>query len=615
MSEEVDLGHEPPAVVLGRPPSDPPTSEIPVLPGQTPPPGMHAPGTAATRYLSAGAYLDERFRNSVLREVLGQKHRAVAPSYGIDVVPVIRHALVARRRDLIRNLVLGGTLVGMLVVEPPVVVGVIFLVVDVRMLSQAVRAYRQGRLGYFFARLLLFGFLVSVPLAVLGTVLGLATGSLFGSDGSGDGFGGFDDSGSLGDSGEVTSSGGHGGAVRLVLFLILIGVALWALVQERLANQNSLVNELAPGRFDPARAPAEPPQLRDRLAFLAEAQRGNVTYYARGAGDHPFVGSGLLDEPWHLAIPLSRPREKQYGEPEPAVPRQLKVEDLYEAMRSALVRLADPKIEEDRRILGLSLQDRLFVPGLLPAGSPLLEPRSQLPVHRVRKADMRAMERSERNRATHYLTARINAWEGELEVTVFLYFNVRGDTMYVEFVGALLPSINDRFHDVDTQRRVDGGVVGRTIARAVLDLPMSLLRCPARIWRLTRDTVRSRADLYAQASDINTRLAFDYGASTSVRELGADWDTEQFFQRLDGQRYVRTVERRVVGAISEVLRDFGYDTGEFVRRTQTIIDSSQHTHIEHSTFNNSAIATGSGSAVVGNLTTLAPVTAPSGGNV
>lgn len=64
--------------------------------GPTPGQAGPAPGdtfSEATRYLSAGAYLDDAFSDRVLRELFGQTFRSVAPSYGFDV------GLVAAGRD------------------------------------------------------------------------------------------------------------------------------------------------------------------------------------------------------------------------------------------------------------------------------------------------------------------------------------------------------------------------------------------------------------------------------------------------------------------------------------------------------------------------------------
>lgn len=50
------------------------------------------PDTPATRHLCAGVYLDRTFRNLVIRKVHNAPRRRAAPSYGFDLVPVVRHA-------------------------------------------------------------------------------------------------------------------------------------------------------------------------------------------------------------------------------------------------------------------------------------------------------------------------------------------------------------------------------------------------------------------------------------------------------------------------------------------------------------------------------------------
>ncbi|GGY69665.1 membrane protein [Streptomyces olivaceoviridis] len=56
----------------------------------------------ATRLLCAGTYLDPVYRAGVIRELLTHRYRVVAPSYGYDAVPVLAHALAARRLQRIR---------------------------------------------------------------------------------------------------------------------------------------------------------------------------------------------------------------------------------------------------------------------------------------------------------------------------------------------------------------------------------------------------------------------------------------------------------------------------------------------------------------------------------
>lgn len=102
-----------------RPGQDGPTQPGPGHsgPGQ-PGPGQPGPAPGAdgesparqdasesTRLLCAAAYLNPSFARGVVK-ILRDGHRAVAPAYGVDLVPVVRHCLAARRRLLARNLAL-----------------------------------------------------------------------------------------------------------------------------------------------------------------------------------------------------------------------------------------------------------------------------------------------------------------------------------------------------------------------------------------------------------------------------------------------------------------------------------------------------------------------------
>lgn len=65
----------------------------------------------ATRLLCAGTYLNPVYRATVIRELLTHRFRVVAPSYGYDAVPVLAHALAARRLHRIRLASLGAGVV------------------------------------------------------------------------------------------------------------------------------------------------------------------------------------------------------------------------------------------------------------------------------------------------------------------------------------------------------------------------------------------------------------------------------------------------------------------------------------------------------------------------
>src|SRR5437868_9911874 len=58
---------------------------------------------AATRHLCAGVHLDPSFRDLVLRGVHNDSARMVAPSYGFDLVPVVEHAWLSWRLEILQH--------------------------------------------------------------------------------------------------------------------------------------------------------------------------------------------------------------------------------------------------------------------------------------------------------------------------------------------------------------------------------------------------------------------------------------------------------------------------------------------------------------------------------
>lgn len=59
-----------------------------------------------TRYLCAAAQLDRAFRSQVLEQIIDEEHRVINIPAGVDLLSVAKHCLDAKRRKLIRNVVI-----------------------------------------------------------------------------------------------------------------------------------------------------------------------------------------------------------------------------------------------------------------------------------------------------------------------------------------------------------------------------------------------------------------------------------------------------------------------------------------------------------------------------
>jgi hypothetical protein len=81
-------------------------STVQQAPGQAVAPAWAEEWTETTRLLCAAAYLDGTFAQQVAEEIVDEPFRAVRVPEGVDIVPIVKHCLAARRQKTIRDLVL-----------------------------------------------------------------------------------------------------------------------------------------------------------------------------------------------------------------------------------------------------------------------------------------------------------------------------------------------------------------------------------------------------------------------------------------------------------------------------------------------------------------------------
>lgn len=583
------------------PPSATPASELPWWPAPSghpvaapePVERLDPAATAATRYLCAAPHLDDRFAQRVLDELMYQPRRAVAPSFGFSLGPVILHCLAARRRTLVRDGVIAALLLLGLVLAFTTgiqlllgLLGLWFLVRGVQRLQD-----RQGGVGLVY--LLLASLLVPIALlTVLKGILTLAFWQLvvpYGYPGFGAGDG---------------STGGSG----LVWALILLGV--WgAYLAHRLLVHQTIAVELTPEAYDPARSPAVSLAHASRLAHVEQAQRGNVTIYSEEAGGRPFIGFGYVATDFSLVTPLEPSRTPE-GEPgsedaaRDASGLPFSIDELYESVRTGLAGLSDDRLPRDEVVPHLAVHDHVFVAGRLPGTSPYVawgQPRSH-----ITNAERLELQHTERGRVRHYQAVRLAAWSGELEVTIFVHLAVRGHMLFAEFVATVVPGIRSAYHRIDTYERLDFTSVLVAAGRALVDL----LRSPVAVGRLARAGWHALSrELAVSATDrrIQRRLAFDYGCRASVRELAADFANPVQFQMYDANERIRLVQRRVLQTVVHFLEEHGYDTSDIAGQATTVINNNTNNsnNFANSTLVGSPVVAGN-SALVGSAPTSTP---------
>lgn len=478
----------------------------------------------ATRLLSAGAYLERGYRRDVIRELVRDRFRIVAPSYGYDAVTVLAHALAARslRRKQLAA-VAAGELIDLILV-------------------------RNG---------------------VFGPV----------------------------------------GGVLVALWLP------WAFAfLRRVATMQALITWLSPRpdsddaaaadyEYDfPANA-ALTEELVEKIALEQQGGRSEIVF-ARERYE-PFVGAGWSRDDWTTAE-LLVPRKAdptlqaylQDGEDDEEPVEQPPVIPFTVAeITEYVARRLESELRDDapygEQVEHLVVERRKYSrAGALPVKKRLFwhwRGVLLLPPDAPEVAAFGFANQEKYDAAREYLCIRVGAWDQEIVTSVFVGFDLRGNTLYSEFYPYVMPPVKASFHLVDRLPRHLGGSV---LLRMAVGIPLGLPRkAYLAAWQSARAGVRrlkglmrATVGLVGVVDASEFRLGqyavalVDTGAKVSLRELAASSAYHHFFQKADDEKYVKIVQRRLLEVVRDFLIEHNIDVFDHDARGATILDKSTRTY-------------------------------------
>ena len=563
-----------------------------VVPGQRPVtqpllsmPVYHPAGTLSdtTRQLCCAPYVDVEFADKVIHEVVEAERKAVPPSYGFDLDPVVRHSLRARRLQIIRYAMVTGLLVGGLILNPAVTIGWLLLcAVVVGLRSWAARALPP-------ALRVLFG--VVAAIVILCVAASAIASAVIGQLASSAGLGGLAGSGSS----VADAAGLFGGAARQGLLVLVAAGTFLALFLSRRHTYGIVATELAPGAVASAPRTGNP-RVERRLAIVAAMQRGNIAVH----DIDPYAGAGFPYYSWSFAVTLkpagSDDRPRRNGR-RAAV--HLDTMALNRRVSDAIIALRDTRLREGERIPNVFVVPYVAADGNRRYDDPLIDPQTRTPRTLASPETLAAIEACPQGGLRHYLRAVIPANGKEIRtadgrlvlpaqdsgigVTAFVHLAVEGGMLYAEFVATVMPQVDPRFHLVDKLRPE------RVQTRAAMDTLREFLRdnllAPVFLIRSGWNAIRLQSRMARSASAADEWRTYDYGASTSVRELGAEMPTTKFMQRLDAAKYIKLLDRAIAESIVEFLDENGIDTSEFVQAVMNVTNNFAGAFINDSIVN------------------------------
>ncbi|MFJ8695680.1 hypothetical protein [Streptomyces roseolilacinus] len=552
-------------------------------PGVGDPPQSVATGTEpgdATRYLCAAAYTDPEFARRVVECVLGDRLGAIAVSPGVDLVPVARHSLTARRLRRERDRRLAAAF-GVIALAGPL--WLLFARLALRYLGAAATSRSRypaergrhlphpspWRLAATAGLLLVAGVLVGRALSALplpGLLRWLAGGYWY-------------------------------GVPPLLAVVAGAGLALRTVLDEEADVDARMRGALRRGAFDPNGLPrpgAVEPWAAARIAAVADAQRGNVTCYS---GFSPFAGYGRRESEWTLSLPLL-PAEPTAGDARrtPAAVTDFDAWDVVDRLRHRLAKTADDiPVPAGHGRAGLVVEDRVFASGreladdgrLLP--DPLRAPATRLPEEAVRQIALHPD-----GVARHFLVSHLPLWGGEVVPSQFLHVAVAGRTLHLRCERFVLGPVRREMHAVDLLPPA------ALTARSLRSLPSSALRrTGGALWRAPWSCLADALAEYRRPRRLRSELraaredpAFDRGARLSIREDAQGPEYFHHFQPVDARRTLDALDRHALAAVRDFLDEHGVDTTDFRAQSQTILNHGILQTGGVSVVGNQAIGTG-----------------------
>jgi hypothetical protein len=514
--------------------------------------------TEATRLLCSGVYLDIDFRSGVIEQLVQHEERPAAPSLGVDAVPVLAHALRARRQEAMTALLLlvlwvvffvvaiaGGSGAGPLGSATwPLVYAVLCVV-----LWGTRAAGGRGSAVYTLDRSTLRKTLMGqrgrlATLAPIGPQLFLALYWI---------------------SALVIFLLTGGGNWSAVVFPLLLVLPIWA---HRAHVTGVMRHELAREAFVGRPRAELPPtgQYRRIGAAIDREQHAGLTIYDPF---RPFIGTGLPYEPWSFALELHRKESAGPGL------SSLTSADIVELIRPRLEALRDSAAATSRdRLKDLEIEEFVYLPVGLPRAEVAYDGAT------VRQHLRDAVDEGGEARR-HFLRIRVGAWDEQVVVSVLVRVHTQGGMLVLEVVPHILTPVRPEYRAVDV-------IAGRGQEDVLRDGVRALLTAPTASCAAGVSFVRTCVSLFRTWLAEGERSLPD-GPESSVRELGSSLGIS-LFQEMDISRYVKTIQDRIASGVRDALSSQGYETDRFEQQIVQVSEGS----VFIGTMSGGAVAAGAG---------------------
>lgn len=311
---------------------------------------------------------------------------------------------------------------------------------------------------------------------------------------------------------------------------------------------------------------------------------GNLVVYS---GYSPFVGSGIDVGGWSFVVDTDKGKKVMDKRLSPI---DFQLSEIYAQV--------DDEIE-GLNIPNLMVKDKVFINGKKIRGnSDLLPNKLGSPTNNVSQEFIEEVMNEDDKEARFYRVIQVTDWGGDLVLTSFLRFQKSYKSLFVENNYFILPPISEEFKAIDSIKETSGfkHLIGWLTGMLFVALGhsfISIFKVLGYISEVFSEITGGQEK--AMREIVKTSPDYDYGARTSIREAISQTQYSQHFQKLDKERYIKTIEKRIFNLIGDFLDSKNIDTSEFKERETNILN--QGVIVTGGNLSGENIAVGKGSKI------------------
>ncbi|MFI7630118.1 hypothetical protein [Microbispora rosea] len=526
---------------------------------------------AATRHLCAGVHFDRTFRGIVLRQVHNDTAHMIAPSYGFDLVPVVRHAWWAWGLETAQHLCVLMVFALGCAVNAPAALSVV-----------------SGLGFWFMARLVIRSARTVLPLRAKAATDKWLHRTRWRSE-----------SDELRQQTRLLRLSGVGcvvlamtpplmaGFSRIPLGEMTRATALFALLIALVVGGKGAAERICLNRMHHA-ASLRPRKLTLRQQAIHDQQSHPYVVYRRPSPPEPeadperftfelidearspFVGSGELVHRWlpPLTIQLMRsakglenPLEHTSMEEREYPKAPFETHELVAHLKKAMAPMGDS--DDPTGLRGFSMRDRLYI-----AESDVL-PSPEWLRKRPNQNDIDKTINDPYDRVHHFLEIGANV-AGELVTTVFLRVTVKGRALSLDFATCALTRTPVDYQVLNAFAESGTSAVMRSTLRGLFDLPSQV----AEMWRLVEAPLLLIGAVRARKNRmLKPRRGMAIGPQLSIREeKSTPWKHAQL-DEVTIHDHMKLIEQRLLKATEDFLEKHKLDTSAFKKKADSIINT------------------------------------------